>query len=139
MTCELFQLPKWIPKRYGFKRDWTTCSIELGDMYDHIMSTIIFTLKNEVDIIELQKLRGKQLQPRFGFVNHLVLILCFISQEKWTCQKKYPFKAHLRYHIVGGHKNFYSWWHHLVKASVFFPMSRVVKMQIRCKNFYVLT
>ena len=70
------------------ERDWTTCSttiIILGsivsimgeDLYDHLKSTMIFTLIMEKKwkkiSYELRKLRGKWLWPRFGLAHHLVL------------------------------------------------------------------
>jgi hypothetical protein len=37
---------------------------------------------------KLQNSWGKWLQIHFGFANHLVLIVCFVSYEKWTGRKK---------------------------------------------------
>ena len=44
-----------------------------GNLYDHLMSTISFGL--------VMKYIVKR-PARFGFANHLVLIVCFIVEEK---------------------------------------------------------
>ena len=52
----------------------------LGDLYDHE------NLHFDHDLIrysyELQEVRGNCLEERFGFANHLALIVCFIFYEK---------------------------------------------------------
>ena len=56
-----------------------------GDLDDHLMSMRFFTLIRYS--YELQKLGGEWLQPRFGFANHLVLIVCLISSESGLDEK----------------------------------------------------
>ena len=50
-----------------------------GDLYDHLMSTRIFTWYWITCSHELRKLWGKWLWHVFKFANHLVLIACSIS------------------------------------------------------------
>jgi hypothetical protein len=38
-------------------------------------------------------MRESGLRPQFGIANHLILIVCFICQEKWASWKK---SNHLR-------------------------------------------
>ena len=48
-------------------------------------------------LYKLRTLRGKWLRPRFGIVSFLVLIVWFVSWEKWASWKELTFKAHLPY------------------------------------------
>jgi hypothetical protein len=64
-------LQEWMPNKTVFERDWNTCSKydnhfqldsedNLGDLYDHLMSTQIFTLiMNKIFISELQNFMRK--------------------------------------------------------------------------------
>ena len=47
---------------------------------------------NKIKAYELQTLCEKQLQTQFGFANHLAVIACYISHEKWSKAKS----VHLR-------------------------------------------
>ena len=61
LNIGLMQLQEHIPKRHVFKIGWTTCSKydnwfkwksqhDGEDLYDHLMSTRLFTIYNEQDI-----------------------------------------------------------------------------------------
>lgn len=39
-------------------------------------------------------LQGEWPQARFGFANHLALVTCFVSSNKWVQIEKHPIKAH---------------------------------------------
>ena len=55
------------------------------DLYDHLMSTRIFTLIINKILIGAPKNMRNGLQPHFGFANYLLLIICFIwHHEKWA-------------------------------------------------------
>ena len=60
-----------------------------GDLFDHLMSTrIFFPVMNEEHSHKLQKLLHNWLREQFGFANHLALIMCCISYEKWVLRGK---------------------------------------------------
>ena len=50
---------------------------------------------------ELQKQWGKWLWARFEYANHLSLIACFISSEKWVQRDKYPDNTSLPWQKTG--------------------------------------
>lgn len=102
--------PRMNTPKHVFQRNWTPCSkygnhsrlkSQLdsdggkGDLYDHLMSMNTFILIIKWYSHELHKSQGKWLQPLLGTANHLLLITCFISYEKWTRWKKETFKTHL--------------------------------------------
>jgi hypothetical protein len=60
----------------------------MGYMYDHVTIMRIFTIIMNKVFICASKTLGKWLQPRFRFAHRLVLIACFISNEKWANQSK---------------------------------------------------
>ena len=66
-----------------------------GDLYDHLMSRIIFTLIMDEIFMRAWKIWGISLWPRFEFSNHLSLIECFISYKKWVQIEKYQNNTHL--------------------------------------------
>ena len=63
---------------------WSTVNIIGKYVYDHLMSTRIFTLVMVYNIHMFSKNLRKSFRPGFGFANHLVLIACSIYQEKWA-------------------------------------------------------
>ena len=81
-----------------FDIDWTMCSEyanhsrlnsqhNWGDLYVHLMGTIIFTLiMNMIFIFAPKPMR--QMATGFGFANYLALIACFIYYEKWVQRQK---------------------------------------------------
>jgi hypothetical protein len=71
------------------------------DLYAHVRSTRIFTLYHELDIpLSSKKYEAKWLHAPFGFANHLILILSFISYGKCVWREKYIAKACLPYKNV---------------------------------------
>ena len=96
----------WLDKGYknGYQkdmceRDWTMCSkhgnhftfnmqYNRGNLYDHLMSTRIFTLVIRYSYELHNCLLGKWVWPRYGFVNYFVEIVCFMYEEKWARKKK---------------------------------------------------
>ena len=91
-----------IPKIHVLRRHWTACSeyenhprfnsqYNWGDLYNHSMSTIIFTLMMNKIFLWILKSTRKWLRPQFGFANHVVLIVCVLSQEKWASWEKVTF------------------------------------------------
>ena len=69
-----------------------TLTIRGMDVYDHLMSTSIYTLIMHKIFIGVPKFtRFKWLHALFGLVNHLALIMivCFTSCEKWCREKSF--------------------------------------------------
>jgi hypothetical protein len=63
-------------------------------LYDHFMSTIIFTFMMNKIFIRAPKSRRKVAsalrRPQFGFAKHdscTTVVVCFISQERWANRK----------------------------------------------------
>ena len=89
-VCCYLCLQEHTPKNYVFIRD-TTTFLEYnnhfrlnsqhkweggGGVYDHLMSTKIFTLILRKIIIITLKLWGKRAQSWYGFGNHLIPMIC---------------------------------------------------------------
>ena len=87
-------LREQIPKIRVFKRDWTTClktiailssivDITSKGLNEHFVEheNLHFDNEEDIHVYELQKLRGKRLQPRFGFASlrSCTKMTCFIS------------------------------------------------------------
>lgn len=104
---DLYLSGMWIyelaPKRhnnYVFKRNWLRPQFNMlpiftswnsqhdwGYLYEHSKNTNEGRHfdDDEQDIcMSCKKLRDKWVRARFGIVNHLALLVCFVSSEKWV-------------------------------------------------------
>lgn len=68
---------------------------QLGKLFDHLITHMIFTLTNEQDIHTNSKSnKGEWLRTQLGFANYHALIACFTSyNNKQVRSEKRPFKA----------------------------------------------
>ena len=108
----LIQHPKKLtPKRHLFKSHRTlrtqilfdhsrlNSQYNWGDLYDYSIRTKICTwVGNEKDIHTSSK-NSEESGYRYDldFVNHLALIVCFVSYMQWVKREKFLFKAHSPY------------------------------------------
>ena len=90
-----------------------------GDMYHHLTSKRIFTLIMNKIVIGALELMRQMLWGRFGYVNHLAYIACFVFSKKWE-QREKTFKTYVHPIALFTHVEYWT----------FLPSSTILKVAL---------
>ena len=78
----------WCNQPLNNQHDW-------GNLYDHLMSQKTLTLMMNKILIHTPKIVRQITTAWFELANHLAVIVCFISYEKWVQRDKYLNNTHV--------------------------------------------